>query len=89
MVDALKEWIIERGFNFQNYEILIDIIEKEPEDLYMLFLKSKMSSLNSEEISTAKKISSELISYYFSLKRDNKLKYLLEYSKFRISHYVL
>ena len=83
MVDALKEWIIERGFNFQNYEILIDIIEKEPEDLYMVFLKSKMSS---EEISTAKKISSELISYYFSLKRDNKLKYLLEYNKFRTSH---
>ena len=86
MVDALKEWIIERGFNFQNYEILIDIIEKEPEDLYMVFLKSKMSSLNSEEISTAKKISNELIYYYFSLKRDNKLKYLLEFSKFRISH---
>ena len=86
MVDTLKEWIIERGFNFQNYYILIDIIEKEPESLYMLFLKSKISSSSSEEISEAKKISNELISYYFSLKRDNKLKYLLEYNKFRTSH---
>lgn len=89
MIRDLKEWTIERGYNFQNYESLIDIIEKDPESLYMLFLKSKKSLSSSKEIEEAKNTSNELISFYYSLKRDKKIDSLFETKILRFKDFFL